>query len=251
MPEGPEVRVYADFLMKNMVGKRLTGLEYDEKSRYQKNGLKNHQQLLDALPTKIIHVYAVGKKIVINLESGQSLMSSLEMEGRWNINRATKHTNIWMDVGDDRFLFEDCRHHGHLDIYLSDADLNEKLDTIGPDLLSETVTRDMWLRVVRNARIAHLEICDFLLEQKYFSGVGNYCRAEALYRAKIRPNAKLKEISDEDHDQIRIACIDVLNKSYDAQGATLKTFLTPDGNKGLFEVVVYGKDYDPLGNPVK
>ena len=36
-------------------------------------------------------------------------------------------------------------------------------------------------------------ICEAMLNQKYFNGVGNYLRAEVLYRAGVAPFAKARD----------------------------------------------------------
>ena len=37
-------------------------------------------------------------------------------------------------------------------------------------------------------------LCETMLNQKYFNGVGNYLRAEVLYRLKIRPFEKARTV---------------------------------------------------------
>jgi len=37
-------------------------------------------------------------------------------------------------------------------------------------------------------------ICETMLDQKYFNGIGNYLRAEILYRAKIKPFVRAREV---------------------------------------------------------
>ena len=37
-------------------------------------------------------------------------------------------------------------------------------------------------------------ICEALLNQKYFNGIGNYLRAEILYRCQIPPFTKAREV---------------------------------------------------------
>lgn len=38
------------------------------------------------------------------------------------------------------------------------------------------------------------EICEVLLEQKYFNGIGNYLRAEVMYRAGISPFVVARDV---------------------------------------------------------
>lgn len=45
-------------------------------------------------------------------------------------------------------------------------------------------------------------ICDALMDQDIFSGVGNIIKNEALFRAKIHPESKVKNLSDKQLDKI-------------------------------------------------
>jgi endonuclease VIII-like 1 len=45
-----------------------------------------------------------------------------------------------------------------------------------------------------NRPVFDKEICEVLLEQKWFNGIGNYLRAEAMFRAAISPFVKARTI---------------------------------------------------------
>lgn len=275
IPEGPEVKRIADCLAKLLIGKTLVDLRYDQNSRYVKKGIVNHAALLAKLPLKITGVRTKGKKIILCLENDVYLLSFLGLEGRWMLEPAD-HSNLWMTLAEEiqieapaeipaaaepkatkTVYYDDSRHFGLIEIVLSTADLNTRLKTIGPDLLSDNVTNEIWMDVirkfitkVRSGRMKDRQICDFMLNQRFVSGIGNYIRAEALYRAKIRPDAYLSELSDEEHERVRTASIDVIKESYAAQGCTLRTYWDVEGKAGTFKVVVYSHDKDPLDNPV-
>ncbi|CAK7995062.1 Formamidopyrimidine-DNA glycosylase [uncultured virus] len=255
MPEGPEVALFAKHLDAHVAGRALTNLSISEKSRYHQNGLSDHDVLLSMLPLNILKVRSAGKKIIFELEKDISFVSSLGLEGKWTFDDTIKHGDLWLTIMDEfdrskQCYFCDSRHFGEFSIHLTPESLQDRLVNVGPDLLFDEVTSAMWLKVVRSPRIKDYQICDFLLKQEYFSGVGNYIRAEALYRAKVRPDARLFELSDQIHQSILRAVTDVLKESYAAQGASLHTFHNFDGTKGAFQVVVYNHKVDPSGHPV-
>ena len=254
MPEGPEVALYATALNKFLSTKTLCSLEYDKNSRYEKNGLPHFDELTRLLPLKINKVSSKGKKIIIELSNHIYILSSLGLEGRWCLE-PKNHSNLWLTIQDEfggvqKIYYDDSRHFGEVKLVLSKNELDKKLSKIGPDMLFEEVTHDMWMKVVSDKRLGNKQICDFLMDQQYFSGCGNYLKSMTLYQAKVRPNATLKELSEEDHQNIRTNLIRNIKDSYKAQGASLKTFVNFDQTRGDFEVIVYGKSTDPYGNPV-
>ena len=239
MPEKPEVQHTTDCLHKILKGQVLQKVQYNDQFQRAADGLKNYPELRKLLPLKITRVYSKGKKIIFCLSGHVYLVSSLSMEGKWLLKKH-HHSNLWLRLQDGRKIYyDDSRHFGHFDIYLDKPSLQVRLDTIGPDLLLDTVTKQDWLDVVRMARVKHMEIAYFIYKQKYFSGVGNYIRAEALYRAKIRPDAKLHEMSDREHDRVRKACINVIKESYESRGCTLRTYWNVNGEPGGFVPCVY------------
>jgi DNA-formamidopyrimidine glycosylase len=251
MPEKPEVQHTADCLKEILCGTTLSKLKFNGQSRQAKHELNNYDELCERLPLPIRKVWSKGKKIIIRLAGDVYIMSSLSMEGKW-LKKKGDHSHLWLQLEDGRKIYyDDSRHFGNIDIYLSRDELDTKLNKIGPDLLLDDVDIDLWLSIVRNKRLRHMKIGDFVMEQKYFSGVGNYIRAEALYRAEVNPHGTLEAMSDDDHDRVRTAVIDVINESYQARRCTLKTYWDLEGEDGKFKVVIYGEPRDPHGNKVK
>lgn len=259
MPEGPEVHTIAKWLQSEVVGLILLNLNYNQQSRYGKlRPLPLIEELRTWLPSIIIDVDAKGKKIIFMLESEDGsnifLISSLAMEGKW-IWDDQKHCDLWLDLltpeGEERRLyFKDSRHFGTLEILFGSEELMTRLREIGPDLLVDEISDREWLHKLRNGRIKRKKIGLFLMEQKYFSGIGNYLRAEILYAARISPHRSLESLSDDEALLVFNEARRIIWESYAGQGASLRTYQSPYGGKGTFQVVIYDKRVDPLGNPV-
>jgi endonuclease-8 len=250
MPEKPEVQITADAISSILVGKKLVSLEYDSGSRYYKKGLKNIEELRSMLPLNLLKIWSKGKKIIFEFEKNVYIVNSLGMEGKW-LRENIKHSNLWLTMSDKQILYyNDVRHMGEIEIYLDQQTFITRINKIGPDLLNDKIKFKDWLKVVRNTRIEKMQICAFMLKQNYFSGIGNYIRAEALYRANVRPDATLLEMSDEDHELVMTASIQVIKESYASRGCTLRSYWDVNGDTGKFKVAVYGKKSDPKGNPV-
>jgi len=91
-----------------------------------------------------------------------------------------------------------------------------------------------------------------LMNQKVISGVGNYIKAESLWYSRINPHVLVKDLSDENLVTLNKAILFVINKSYNEQGATIKSYYTFDGKEGsaVQGFVVYGKRKDYNGHNV-
>lgn len=257
MPEGPEVRTIADWLKLQILNKEITALGYNSTSRYYKTGIVNHDELDKLLSMKITEVEAKGKKIFFGLENSNGdvafLVSSLMMEGKWTWEK-TKHSDLWFEVENKKLYFNDSRHFGTLEIFLSEEDLMDRISDLGPDLLNDDVSIETWkkkISEVASGRSKKLQkIGLFLMEQKYFCGIGNYLRAEILYAARISPHRLLSDLSNDESELLFKCCRKIILSSYNAQGATIATYRNPHGGKGDFEVVVYNKTHDHDGNEV-
>lgn len=80
------------------------------------------------------------------------------------LNTETKQTR--------KIFYRDTRNFGTLRFCLSATDLNDKLASLGPDLLDfESTTEEVFLAAMENAR-QNRNICKFLMDQSKVSGVG-------------------------------------------------------------------------------
>ena len=89
-----------------------------------------------------------------------------------------------------------------------------------------------------------------MMEQKFFSGVGNYLLAEILYACKILPTRLLKNLSKSDKYNLWFQSRKLLKESYESGGLTIATYFSMSGEKGIFDTKVYMREKDTFGNPV-
>ncbi len=254
MPEGPEIKVIGEYL--NTYYNNFVLCSISIRDTFKK-GIPGYAESL--FPRKLLYVTSKGKRIIFVFEQNIYIVAFLGMEGKFVATRKEigKHTQCifhFIKIGDSinqlDLYFDDTRHFGSIILCSNDMILNETLKTVGPCLLTQTelITRDYFINVFRKQRSKDKKIVEFLLDQKYFSGIGNYLRSEILYRCKISPHRLLKELSDDDIDLIRIQSMLTIWESYKAGGLTIYTFLSPDGTMGNFNNVIYNKLVDPSGN---
>lgn len=278
MPEGPEIRVISEYLNKVWKNKLIVSLGWDDKSKFNKKKIKGLEFV--KVPCKIIGVFPRGKCIIIECinVSNQTIymVSQLGMEGKW-IHEKDKYSNFRIYFGNinkektayeiqDRWYFSDSRHFGHFNVY---TDLGRLCKKHGPCFLTtalvssnaikvetlqpyqETVSMEAFSAKIHYNRIANKQICDFVMEQKYFSGIGNYLRAEILYRTKMNPRKTLGSFTDADIVNLYNMIIKQMLIAYGARGLTIKSYWDPEGNTGKCPLQVYNRKLDPFNNPIE
>lgn len=262
MPEGPEVALIAHNLSAIYTGQTLVTIQYDARSKYAKSGLTSYPDLYPLLPLEVKKIFSHGKKIIFDL-GGPVLLFSLGMEGRFK-DHATPHGNLWLGFGSrivlpdfdlnvlaHRLYFEDTRHFGGLTLYLTPASYQLAIGKLGIDVLATSVDSSTWVGLLTGKKWVTKQICQWLMDQSVISGVGNYLKAEILYRARVRPDRLVGSLTSEEQEALRQATHELIRASYQAQGATIATFENFDGQKGTFQMQVYGRKTDPTGQPVR
>lgn len=260
MPEGPEVRVVANKIAKTLPGRMITNFYKDDKAKtIGFNNLK--------CPVTIIEVRSHGKKIIIDIDTGHMIITSLGMTGRFQYV-AGNHSHIRLDISDYKisgrfkimkFAFslylDDYRNMGGMDI-IPNAGIPLYFRDIGPDLLQLALDQNTWIplatwtAIFTQNKLLKRMICDVLIDQSLIAGLGNYLRCEILYYSAIHPERLVKDITQEEWDRIRTVSHKIISLSYAYGGLTVQDFISPDGELGLYPKVVYKEQYDPVGNPV-
>lgn len=270
MPEGPEVKQTATVLQKKLEGKTVISIDVLSGSRMDKYGFKGLDYFHPGM--KLDSVSSKGKKIIFQMSdpSNESdviyLVGSFGMTGRWQYTNH-KHAAIVLTFGHikrmkkckliistNRVYYVDQRHMGDLKIIKTQAEWKDYFKDVGPDLLAGEVTYDMYYDLVKkkakHGTTSKMLIGMFIKENKYFSGVGNYLRAEILYKSAISPYRTLKELSDEDIQILYNMSIETINQAYECNGLTISDFWDPDNTLGTYDTLVYGKKTDPNGEPI-
>lgn len=259
-PEGPEAATVADKLRNKLQHRIIMNAIKDERGK--SIGFENLR-----VPTTIIDVKSYGKKIIIYLSIEHAIIISLGMSGRLQYQKGN-HSHIYFEIGEVHkigifnvmnpsfsLFFDDSRYMGGVDVipYLG---LNMYFMNLGPDLLQRALNRDTWIsldewiKIFNPTKYSRRAICDVLLKQEFVAGIGNYLKSEILYYAGVLPDRSLSTITMEEWDKIRIKSHEVIVISYSYGGFTIESFISPDGEWGRYPAAVYGKKFDPMGNPV-
>jgi len=183
-----------------------------------------------------------------SFDNGNYMFSTFGMSGQWS-SKAGKHPCFGFYFNDSSELhFNDPRHFGTIKFTNNKQDLIKKLNELGWDPFTP-LTVQWKTYLINSLKKSKKTICEDLMNQKIFAGVGNYIKCESLYLAKIAPLRKSNSLSIEEMDLLFLSIIEVVNESYTHQGATISTYVTPYGEEGRYSSCfkVYGKKTDPTG----
>jgi len=187
---------------------------------------------------------------------------------------SVQDTNMFsLCINEDDLWYDDMISYGNFTITNWQGAF-DKMSEIGPDLLATVhpienidpviqrsfppvllapVTPQRYLVEIRSPRRSQIELCRFLMENKYISGIGNYLKNEILYRAQLHPNRVLGSLSDQEINTLLQTSLQTISEAYQHGGLTHGTFLDPDMQKGTFPVYVYKRAgcLDPHGYVVQ
>lgn len=267
MPEGPELAYSRDRIKQLIEGKALTDLSVGLSGRYVKSNPQGFDAFMaernKAGAPRVKEVSTHGKfmwwRFNFPCEHEDWYMHcTYGMSGGWYLT-PTKHTAFVVEYNSSgipvtrdtqKLFFNDPRHFGTLKFVRGNKEHEKKLKGLGPCVLTSQLTPDLFAEKVlgKPART----IAEALMDQSTVSGVGNYIKAEVLYRTGVSPWRPVTEIAPVEYESMCKNVIDVARESYASQGATISTYRTPDGSKGTtqFDFRVYSKKTCPKGHEV-
>lgn len=242
MPERSEVKIVVDQLNKEFGSQALHGVEIVG-GKFTKTGIQGLKNI--KFPLHNTQFNSHGKFIFWKFNETPIVFNHLGMAA--NFGERSKHSAIRFIFDKGETFFNDIRHFGNFK-FTDNKELQHKLTSLGWDIM-EPIPKDIIPKV---RKLNKKTIAEVLLNQKYFSGCGNYLRSEVLYRAKIHP---LKLVSQLSNDQIMLICKnlqEVVMEAFLQGGATISTFKDMYGNTGKFfdNFKVYSKKQTSKGNLV-
>jgi formamidopyrimidine-DNA glycosylase len=278
MPESPEIYNLTKNVLSKYIGKKLTNIKINY-GRYKKHEpFAKYKIIKNELPLKLLDVKTKGKLLYMIFDKGYYILSTLGLSGGWcylengtdkfnfskiiddygitdyttspYLKAALNHLNVAFITKEGILYYYDVLSFGTLKV-VDEDELNKKLKKIGPDVMEEDTT----LEVFKNQIRKHLDkpIGIVLMDQKVISGIGNYLRADILYLSKINPFRKVNKLSDNDIKVIFNNSKILTWGDYDIKkGKALKiikktTKLPKDYDRIFF---IYSEDEDIHGNKV-
>ncbi len=251
MPEGPEVRKTTDGLLSCFLNKEIEVLDFAS-GRYNKKDFPGYLDFCEELPRLVTGVGCKGKFIYFLFADGSSLWNTLGMSGYWSSQPGNHARGALSTVDHWTMFYNDMRNFGTFRYVNSQEELEKKLSSLGPDLLSGEVSLKEFRESLRKGSRKNKPISQLLMDQSVVSGVGNYLKAEILYSTKISPHRLCKDISEEELQSLLYASTSIMKRSYESGGATIKNYKSTSGKNGVYtrRFAVYNQKTDPLGYTV-
>lgn len=253
MPELPEVAITSLSLHHKIKESSLIEMKIHS-GRYSRHGeLKGFSLLLEDLPAKVESVQFYGKLIIFTFRgsSGKEwfMWNTLGMSGGWKTEKS-KHGHVELVTTNGSVFFTDARNFGTLKITDSRIETERKIKSIGPNHLYNVISDEVFQ--TRIMKRADSTLAEALMDQNLIGGIGNYIKAEVLYRARLSPNRIVKTLSLKDFSALNSSTKEVVDLSFSNMGASIKTYSGMEGETGGFVdfFMVYGKKTCPLGHEV-
>ena len=244
MPEGPEVKIASDyfnhfFFSCKKIKFELISEYYHKKYFEVFNTVNNNLKTFK--PT-----FTIGKNIFVELDNNQIFNFHLGMTGGWS-NELVKHCHFRVFDNDNELFYRDVRKFGKMKI-ITKSNFIEKFNSTY-DLLHESYNFNNHLKYLEEKISVRKSICSLIMDQKYFPGVGNYIKSEALYASKIHPEEKWGNLNTNKKKNLIKNLKKIMYDSYKAGGAELKDFNNPF-HISKFKLKIYGQKYTDKNNIV-
>lgn len=248
MPELPEVETTKRGITPHILDQTITNIIVrDRRLRWP----IPEQLQLEATGQKIISIKRRGKYILIETVVG-TIILHLGMSGNLRILASEtppqKHDHVDFIFNDGQCLrLHDPRRFGAC-LWTTEDPLDHKLlKDIGPEPWDDAFTANMLFKRSRNRTLA---IKNFIMDSKIVVGVGNIYASESLFQAGIKPETAAGKISLNRYKKLFSAIQEILEKSIEQGGTTLKDFTNSSGQPGYFkqQLLVYDREGEPCVN---
>jgi formamidopyrimidine-DNA glycosylase len=251
MPELPEVETVRRGLVPRMVGRRIARLH------------QRRRDLRVALPARFAArlqgrtVRAIDRRakyLLFRLDGGETLIVHLGMSGRMTLHDSAsaaehpfeRHDHVVFDMDDGwQVRFNDARRFG-LMLLVPDGSVatHKAFRSLGPEPLDPDFDGAALAGRLKGRRTP---IKAALLDQKTLVGVGNIYACEALFLSGISPRRSAHTVQRERAERLVAAIRQVLLRSIDDGGSTLRDHVQPGGELGYFQTRF--NVYDRVGAP--
>jgi formamidopyrimidine-DNA glycosylase len=249
MPELPEVETVRRGLVPRLVGHRIVRLTQRRKDLRvplpARFAAKVEGRTVQAIDRR-------AKYLLLRLDDGHTLIVHLGMSGRMTLHDASsaaehpfeRHDHVVFDMDDGwQVRFNDARRFGLMLLVPTEAvEKHKAFKGLGPEPLDRSFDGGALAARLKGRRTP---IKAALLDQKTLVGVGNIYACEALYMSGISPRRSAHTVQGDRADRLARAIKNVLLRSIDDGGSTLRDHVQPGGELGYFQTRF--KVYDRAG----
>ncbi len=263
MPELPEVEVVRQSLSKKIEQKKVKKVIVRNRNLRFKIPLNFKKYIQNK---KIIKVGRFSKYLIIYLPNYNYCLIHLGMSGTIhiignnlssNITNTSfynspilpkKHNHVEFVFDEFRVVYNDPRRFGFFQIIKNTFELKKKFFHLGPEPFDLKYSLNYVYNYLRGK---NKNIKNFLLDQKFVSGIGNIYASEILFSCKINPFKKANTLSKKECQKIVLNSKKILLKAISRGGSSIRDFKDSNGFVGKFqnEFKVYKQEGKRCKNP--
>lgn len=206
MPEGPEVKLMTEKY--NMTNLFLNNISFSKYSKYNNSNIKYFNKLM--FPSKVIKHFNIGKEIFIQFKN-YTIIINLGFAYLSKIKN--KYTIITFQFKNYNIYINDMRKFSSFEI-LHNNYIHKYINNLGYDPLYYNINFNTFYNNFIIKYNSKQEIYKKLLDQRIFSGCGNYIRCELIYDSKISPFCSYNNLTKQNWKKIFISYNKITRNSY-------------------------------------
>jgi formamidopyrimidine-DNA glycosylase len=247
MPELPEVEIVRQSLNKKIKQKKVKKVIVRNRNLRFKIPLNFNNYFQNK---KIIKVERFSKYLIVYLPQENYCIIHLGMSGTIHvvsskkINKHTntsfynslflpkKHNHVELIFDNFKIVYNDPRRFGFFQIIKNNLDLKKRFNHLGPEPFDQNFNSTYVYNFFKGK---NKNIKNFLLDQKFVSGIGNIYASEILFLSKINPFKKVKLLSKKECQNIIINSKKILLRAISKGGSSIRDFKDTSGLKGGFQ----------------
>lgn len=219
MPELPEVETMRRGIL-SVVGKKIRSVDFPRCKLKPILVYPTRAKLKRRLEgQKIVGTGRLGKRVVVELQSGDSVVFEPRMTGLVLVADPPNRTHLRLEIqlSKGKLLYWDRRGLGNVKVFDGDELAAEfGSHRLGPDALTATA-KQLADKLGSSSR----EIKVALLDQRAVAGIGNLYAAEILHVAGIHPQKRCKSMSATMWKRVETATHKILGTAIKYEGSTL------------------------------
>jgi formamidopyrimidine-DNA glycosylase len=254
MPELPELEILKHELREHVLGRRVRKLVFPEG---EESGCPADEWKAAVEGAAIANVRRRGKMLVLDLDSGYSLVVHLMMVGQLLLS--TLHDGEPSDVRLTLVFDTDQLTLGQVHLKFvrltptEEVELLPELKKLGLDPTSAEFATEALSEMLDQRRG---RIKSFLLDQRHIAGVGNTYADEILFEARIAPSRVASSLDAKEVRRLHDKIVTTLERGLELGGSSEMAFVHLDGRKGGFQerFQVKGRKGEPClvcGTPIE
>lgn len=250
MPELPEVETVRKGLDELLANRKISSVSVFDSPKSFPNDPASVDQFM--IGGKVLSVRRRAKVLIIDLDTKYSIVVHLKMTGQLVFRAPSKafggghpsdsligdlpdrSTRVQADFDDgSRLFFNDQRKFGWMKLVPTiGVEEIPFISKLGPEPLELSTTAEQFVARIRRRNGSMIKPA--ILDQTVIAGVGNIYADEALWSAKIHPETRVRDVSDDDLVNLFVQTVAVLKLSIEKGGSTDRNYVDAEGRKGSY-----------------